>query len=126
MFVFWDKWEQDTIAFEIYWPLKIGTQKYLGQTIEVLPIKTTSALCYKVESKSEFNHATSLIISVVDLNRQKQKEDENFLERGHSTTTWTNLTHIWPPRSFELTNMDVLRFVSKLENNELPSPSGKK
>ena len=57
-----------------YLKLKIGEQKYLGQTIEVSPIKTTSALCYKVESTSKFNRATSFIIAVVDLNRKKSKE----------------------------------------------------
>ena len=54
--------------------LKIGTNNHLGQTIEVLPIRTTSALCYKVESMSKFNTATSLIISVWDLNRKKSTE----------------------------------------------------
>ena len=70
--------------------LKIGTHDYFGETINTVPIRTTSALCYKVESTSKFDRATSLIINVVDLNRKKPKEKDNFLESIQMYVTASN------------------------------------
>ena len=82
--------------------LKIGTNNHFGQTIEVLPIRTTSALCYKVESMSKFNTATSLIISVWDLNRKKSTERvadniENIQMYVAAHNTWQGVIYgKWP------------------------------
>ena len=45
--------------------LEIGTHEYFGQSIETTPIRTTSGLCYKVESnETNFKDETSFVFSV--------------------------------------------------------------
>ena len=45
--------------------LKVGTREYFGQSIETTPIRTTSGLCYKVESnETNFKDETSFVFSV--------------------------------------------------------------
>ena len=51
--------------------LKVGTHEYFGETIETTPIKSTLALCYKVESKSKFRDDTSVIFVVRNKNDLK-------------------------------------------------------
>ena len=56
--------------------LKVGTHEYFGQIIEATPIKTTLALCYKVESKSKFRDDTSVIFTV--RNKKGLKVDDKL------------------------------------------------
>ena len=97
--------------------LKIGTNNHLGQTIEVLPIRTTSALCYKVESMSKFNPATSLIFSVWDLNRKKSTERvldniENIQMYVAARNTWQGVIY----GSWQNTNKP-LKVIGELSDN---------
>ena len=47
--------------------LKEGSHEYFGQTIETTPIRTTSGLCYKLESEAtKFEYKTSFVYTVVD------------------------------------------------------------
>ena len=50
---------------ELAMKLEIGTHEYFGQSIETTPIRTTSGLCYKVESnETNFKDETSFVFSV--------------------------------------------------------------
>ena len=54
--------------------LEVGTHEYFGQIIETTPIRTTSGLCYKVESKeTQFEDETSFIFTVISTNLQMNK-----------------------------------------------------
>ena len=62
-------------------PLEVGTFEYFGQTIETNPIRTTSGLCYKVESKeTKFEDETSFVFSVYSYNLDQwtMNQDEKF------------------------------------------------
>ena len=60
--------------------LEVGTHEYFGQTIETTPIRTTSGLCYKVESKErKFEDKTSFVFSVnTNYNWGHMDQDEKF------------------------------------------------
>ena len=76
--------------------LKEGTYEYFGQTIETTPIRTTSGLCYKVESKAtKFEYATSFLFIVVDMNGRKDQVDK--LKKMNlyvaATNTWQGVVY---------------------------------
>ena len=76
--------------------LKEGTYEYFGQTIETTPIRTTSGLCYKVESKAtKFEYATSFLFIVVDINGKKDQVDK--LKKMNlyvaATNTWQGVVY---------------------------------
>ena len=61
--------------------MEVGTHEYFGQIIETTPIRTTSGLCYKVESKeTKFEDETSFVFSVYSYNFDQwtMNQDENF------------------------------------------------
>ena len=48
-----------------------GNHEYFGQSIETTPIRTTSGLCYKVESKAtKFEYETSFLYTVFDIDEK--------------------------------------------------------
>ena len=63
---------------EMAMKLKVGTHEYFGQSIETTPIRTTSGLCYKVESKeTNFEDETSFVFTVYYYNWGND-QDEKF------------------------------------------------
>ena len=57
--------------------LSVGIHEYFGQIIETTPIRTTSGLCYKVESKeTKFEDETSFVFSVFSNNWQMNQDDK--------------------------------------------------
>ena len=87
--------------------MKEGTHEYFGQIIETTPIRTTSGLCYKVESKAtKFDYETSFAFSVVDINGQKVQFDK--LEKMNlyvvDTNSWQGVIYgSWPNTKNPLT-----------------------
>ena len=76
--------------------LKKGTHDYFGQSIETTPIRTTSGLCYKVESNAtKFEYKTSFVFIVVDINGKKDQVDK--LEKMNlyvvATNTWQGVIY---------------------------------
>ena len=76
--------------------LKEGSHEYFGQTIETTPIRTTSGLCYKLESEAtKFEYKTSFVYTVVDKNGQKGQVDK--LEKINlyvvATNTWQGVIY---------------------------------
>ena len=79
-----------------YANLKEGTHEYFGQSIETTPIRTTSGLCYKVQSEAtKFEYNTSFVFTAVDKIGQKHQVDK--LERMNlyvvSTNTWQGVIY---------------------------------
>ena len=73
-----------------------GTHEYFGQSIETTPIRTTSGLCYKVESKAtKFEYKTSFLFTVVDINGGKDQVDK--LEKVNlyvvASNTWQGVIY---------------------------------
>ena len=79
--------------------MKVGTNKYFGQTIEATPIRTTSALCYKVESKLKFGDDTSVIFWVFNQNRKNDGIDSLKSMKLYvaANNTWQGVIYgAWP------------------------------
>ena len=79
--------------------MKVGTNKYFGQTIEATPIRTTSALCYKVESKLKFGDDTSVIFWVFNQNRKNDGIDSLKSMKLYvaANNTWQGVIYgTWP------------------------------
>ena len=79
-----------------YANLKEGTHEYFGQSIETTPIRTTSGLCYKVQSEAtKFEYNTSFVFTAVDKIGQKHQVDK--LEKMNlyvvSTNTWQGVIY---------------------------------
>ena len=73
-----------------------GTHEYFGQSIETTPIRTTSGLCYKVESKAtKFEYETSFLFTIVDINGRKDQVDK--LEKVNlyvvASNTWQGVIY---------------------------------
>ena len=76
--------------------MKVGTHEYFGQTIETTPIRTTFALCYKVESKSKLDYDTALIFFVYDQNTKMDKFKSIKLYVA-ANNTWQGVIYgAWP------------------------------
>ena len=81
--------------------LKVGTHEYFGQTVETTPIRTTFALCYKVESKSKFDDDTAMIFLVYDNWRKGIDDAIDKLKRVKlyvtANNTWQGVIYgKWP------------------------------
>ena len=72
--------------------LKVGTHEYFGQTIETTPIRTTFALCYKVESKSKFDDDTALMFWVSD---QVGKKTNDKIDKFKSIKLYVAANNTW-------------------------------
>ena len=96
--------------------LKVGTHEYFGQTIETTPIKTTLALCYKVESKSKFRNDTSVIFMV--RNKKDLKVDDKLKSMKLYVTTYNSWQGViygtWPTKN-------PLRITGKIGRDSLNS-----
>ena len=83
------------LSLSIMTNLKEGIHEYFGQIIETTPIRTTSGLCYKVESNARFEHETSFLFIVVDINGRKDQVDK--LEKMNlyvvATNTWQGVIY---------------------------------
>ena len=75
--------------------LKVGTHEYFGQIIETLPMRTTSGLCYKVESKATpFEYETSFLFMVWNyINGQKQNKLEKIKLYVVADNTWQGVIY---------------------------------
>ena len=77
--------------------MKVGTHEYFGQTIETTPIRTTFALCYKVESKSKFVDDTAMIFLVYDDNDDKIDKLKSIKLYVAANNTWQGVIYgTWP------------------------------
>ena len=70
--------------------MEVGTFEYFGQTIETTPIRTTFALCYKVESKSKFDDDTAMIFLVYD-----QKDNYVDIDKLKSIKLYVAANNTW-------------------------------
>ena len=94
--------------------MKVGTNKYFGQTIEATPIRTTSALCYKVESKLKFGDDTSVIFTVFNQNRKKYGIDSLKSMKLYvaANNTWQGVIYgTWP------NTKNPLKVIGKFSND---------
>ena len=76
--------------------LEVGTHEYFGQVIKTTPLRTSSGLCYKVESNTtKFEYETSFFFSVVDNIGPKNRIDK--LEKINlyvaADNTWQGVTY---------------------------------
>ena len=76
-------------------PLKVGSHKYFGQIIETQPMRTTSGLCYKVESKATtFEYETSFLYMVwTKINEQKHDNLEKMKLYLVADNTWQGVIY---------------------------------
>ena len=72
--------------------LKVGTHEYFGQTIKTTPIRTTFAVCYRVESKSEFVSNTGMLFVVYD---QWRKVYDDKIDKLKSIKLYVAANNTW-------------------------------
>ena len=99
--------------------LKVGTHEYFGQSIETTPIRTQLALCYKMESKTKFDHDTAFFFSVHDEKRKPSNDTIDKLESINlyvaDNNTWQGVIYgAWPTKN-------PLRITGKIGRDSLNS-----
>ena len=73
-------------------PLKIGSHDYNGTTIDTVPIRTTSGLCYKV-TPLKFQYGTALLFMVFMIGNSENKVNMYVA----TNNTWQGLIYgDWP------------------------------
>ena len=100
--------------------LKIGTHDYFGETIDTVPIRTTSALCYKVKLlKSEFKK--SLIFNILLMSKQNSVDKINLYVAAENT--WQGIIYgVWPKQAKsplkivgEVSQKSINQYIAPLE-----------
>lgn len=90
--------------------LKIGTHDYFGETINTVPIRTTSALCYKVEPL-KFEFTTSLLFQILIFDKVNSVDKVNLYVAANNT--WQSLIYGVLPRHAK----SPLKIVGEISQN---------
>ena len=103
--------------------LQIGTHNYFGETINTVPIKTTTGLCYKVQPlKLEFNSYIMFFIS--GIGKENLVDKINLINLYVATNnTWQGLIYgVWPKHTKnplkivgEISQSSVNQYIAPLE-----------